>query len=78
MKIEILRPVMISGEPASAGSFVEVTIADANLLIGMGKARKAEAQEPKPEPKPEVKPEPEAKPEPEVKPKRTRSTAPKE
>jgi len=74
MKIEILRPVMISGEPASAGSFVEVTIADANLLIGMGKARKAEAQETKPEPKPE----PEAKPEPEVKPKRTRSTAPKE
>ena len=67
MKIEILRPVMISGEPASAGSFVEVSIADANLLIGMGKARKAEP-----------KAEPEVKAEPEPKPQRTRSTAPKE
>jgi hypothetical protein len=39
MKIEILRSVMISGELAEAGSFPEVTVADANLLIGMGKAR---------------------------------------
>jgi len=74
MRVEILRPVMISGEPASAGSFVEVSLADAQLLIGLGKAREA-AAEPK-APKPEPKPEPEAAAE--VKPKRTRSTTPKE
>ena len=68
MQVEILRPVMISGEPASVGSLVEISVADANMLIGMGKARKAEPKE--------AKPEPEAEPEP--KPKRTRSTAPKE
>lgn len=45
MRIEILRSVMISGEPAQAGSFVEVAAADGRLLIGMGKARLA----PKPE-----------------------------
>jgi hypothetical protein len=39
MKIEILSDVMISGEPAVAGSLVEVSIADANLLIGMNKAK---------------------------------------
>jgi hypothetical protein len=38
MKVEILRSVMISGEPVKAGSLVEVTAADASLLIGMGKA----------------------------------------
>ena len=69
MKVEILRPVMISGEPASVGSFAEVSVADAQMLIGLGKARKAEeaekvvkAEAPKEEPKP----------------KRTRSAAPKE
>lgn len=29
---------MISGEPVSAGSFVEVSEADGNLLVGGGKA----------------------------------------
>lgn len=52
MKIEILRSVMISGELAEAGSFPEVSVADANLLIGMGKARlvtEAPAAAPAPE-----------------------------
>jgi hypothetical protein len=69
MKLEILRSVMISGESAAAGSFVEVSNADAQILLGLGKARKAEeaekvvkAEAPKEEPKP----------------KRTRSAAPKE
>ena len=77
MKIEILRPVMISGEPASAGSFVEVSTADAQLLIGMGKARKApEAPEPKvAEPKEPAEAE---APKEAPKAKRTRSTTPKE
>lgn len=38
MKIEILRSVMVSGEPVPAGSFIELDDANANLLIGMGKA----------------------------------------
>lgn len=38
MRVEILRQVMISGEPVSAGSFVEVNEADGNLLVGSGKA----------------------------------------
>jgi hypothetical protein len=41
MRIEVIRSVMISGEPAFAGSFVEVSPADANLLIGSNKARLA-------------------------------------
>lgn len=38
MRVEILRQVMISGEPVPAGSFVEVNEADGNLLVGSGKA----------------------------------------
>ena len=38
MRIEILRQVMISGESVAAGSFVEVSEADGNLLVGSGKA----------------------------------------
>jgi hypothetical protein len=38
MKVEILRSVMISGEPVSAGSFIDLEDANAHLLIGMGKA----------------------------------------
>ena len=65
---------MISGEPAEAGSFIEVSEADGNLLVGSGKAAVAPAVE-----KPasvqvteEVKPEP-------VKPARkARTYAPKE
>jgi hypothetical protein len=70
MRIEILRQVMISGEPVSAGSFVEVSEADGNLLVGSGKAVVAPAvekpapvevtEEPKPAPAP-VKPAKRAK-----------------
>ncbi len=38
MKVEILRSVMISGEPADAGSILEVEDSDAATLIGLGKA----------------------------------------
>jgi hypothetical protein len=51
MRVEILRNVMISGEPAAAGSFVELEDAAAMLLIGMGKAAFAPTPEPEPEPK---------------------------
>tara|TARA_Y100000401_G_scaffold10219_1_gene6940 strand:+ start:361 stop:561 length:201 start_codon:yes stop_codon:yes gene_type:complete len=54
MKVEILRPVMISGEPAKAGSILEVSHSDAVTLIGLGKAveHKAEAEAPASEPAP--------------------------
>jgi hypothetical protein len=62
MRIEILRQVMISGESVSAGSFIEVSEADGNLLVGNGKAAVAPAvekpapvevtEEPKPAPTP--------------------------
>jgi len=52
MRVEILRNVMISGEPAAAGSFVELEDAAAILLIGMGKAAPAPAPEPIKEPEP--------------------------
>ena len=58
---------MISGEPVSAGSFVEVSEADGNLLAGCGKAIVAPAVE-KPAPV-EVTEEPKAAPAP-VKPGR--------
>lgn len=49
---------MISGEPVSAGSFIEVDVATANLLIGMGKAAVAvEAPVAAPEPAAMVEPE---------------------
>ena len=38
MKIEILSPVMISGEPAAAGSILEVEDGAAWTLIRLGKA----------------------------------------
>ena len=43
MRVEILRPVMISGESAPAGSFVEVSLTDANTLISANKAVAAPA-----------------------------------
>ena len=45
MKVEILRPVLISGKPADAGSILEVDEADAVTLVSLGKAieHKAEA-----------------------------------
>ena len=45
MRIEILRQVMISGESVEAGSFIEVSEADGNLLVGSGKAVVAPAVE---------------------------------
>jgi len=54
MRIEILRSVMISGEPVTAGSFLEVTPSIANLLIGMNKAQLAPEPEPAPAPEPEA------------------------
>lgn len=65
MRIEILRSVMIAGEPVEAGSLLDVSQGVAYLLIGSNKARKA--SEPVPEPASE--PEPEA-------PKRSRKAAP--
>jgi len=53
MRVEIKRNVMISGEPAAAGSFVEIEDAAAMLLIGMGKAVFAPAAEPEPVKQPE-------------------------
>lgn len=53
MKIEILRQVMISGEPALVGSIHEVSYPETQLLIGMGKAKLVpEVEEVKEEPKP--------------------------
>ena len=49
MRVEIKRNVMISGEPAAAGSFVELEDAAAMLLIGMGKAVFAPAAKPEPD-----------------------------
>ena len=45
---------MISGEPAKAGSILEVSHSDAVTLIGLGKAveHKAEAEAPTSEPAP--------------------------
>jgi hypothetical protein len=48
MRLEITRNVMINGEPVKAGSFVEVEIGIANLLIGSDKAKVAPKEEPKP------------------------------
>jgi hypothetical protein len=48
MELEIIRPVMISGESASAGSIVEIADSDGYLLMGMGKAKPAQVKEPEP------------------------------
>lgn len=45
MKVEILRGVMIKGEPAPAGSTINLDDAEAYMLIGMNKAKKAEVVE---------------------------------
>ena len=50
MRIEILRSVMLNGAPVQAGSVIDADVSDANLLIGMGKAKAAAAVEAKPEP----------------------------
>lgn len=54
MRIEILRSVMVSGEPAKAGSFIDIDPALASMLIGMNKAQLAPEPEPQPEPEPEA------------------------
>jgi hypothetical protein len=54
MRIQILRSVMVSGEPVSAGSILEVIPSIANLLIGMNKAQLAPEPEPAPAPEPEA------------------------
>lgn len=41
---------MICGKPVKAGEVVEVSIADGNMLIGMGKAKLATPAEAEPEP----------------------------
>jgi len=56
MRVLITRQVMISGEPAQAGSSLDLPDAVAMLLITSGKATPAPEAEPAPEPKPEPKP----------------------
>ena len=46
MRVEIIRNVMINGESAKAGSFVEVEQGIATLLIGSDKAKVAADLEP--------------------------------
>lgn len=46
MRIEILRSVLISGESVPAGSIIEVSRADAQLLIGSNKAQVSSAATP--------------------------------
>lgn len=55
-RILITKAVMISGDRAEAGSVVEVTDGEAQLLIGIGKAIVAADPEPEPAPAPEPKP----------------------
>ena len=46
MYITLLRQVMVAGESVSAGSTLDLSDAVATLLIGMGKATKAEPPAP--------------------------------
>ena len=57
MLVQILRQVMISGEPALVGSILDLPLTSANLLISSGKAAIALA-EAAPEPEPEAEPQP--------------------
>jgi hypothetical protein len=60
MRITLLRQVMISGEPAPTGSTLDVSDADATLLLSSGKAERAKAEEAAPAevPAPSVEAEP--------------------
>lgn len=60
MHVEILRNVMINGEPHQVGSLVELSVADTNLLVGAGKAKVVPTPvvAPEPEPEPESAPSP--------------------
>jgi hypothetical protein len=65
MFIQVLRQVMVAGEPASVGSILDLPPATALLLINSGKAIQA-PEEAEPAPAPAVEPEP-------IKPARTRT-----
>ena len=54
--VEILRSVMVNGEPTEVGALVDTSDHDAQYLIGQGLAAAAAAPAPEPEPEPEVKP----------------------
>ena len=57
MEIEILRTTMVGGQLARVGAKVDASLADARLLIGIGKAVAASiAAEFAPEPEPVVAP----------------------
>lgn len=48
MWVEILRSVMISGEPVAAGSRLEIEPTIGKMLISMNKAKASTAPEPEP------------------------------
>ena len=48
MRVEIIRNVMINGEPVKAGSFVEVDHVLGTLLLNSDKAKVAKEPEPAP------------------------------
>ena len=56
MWIEITHGVIVNGEPAKAGSIVEVDTSTAMLLIGMRRAVETAKPEPKPVEAPAVQP----------------------
>ena len=72
MKIEILRPVMISGEPAAAGSILEVEDGKAWTLLRLGKAVEHQAEAAAPEVAAEEKPSKEEAPKPKTTRRRTK------
>lgn len=74
MRITLLRQVMISGEPALAGSTLDIADADAILLLSSGKAERAKAEEVTPVEVPAPSVEAEAKP---AKPAATKAKAAK-
>jgi len=74
MRITLLRQVMISGEPATAGSTLDIADADATLLLSSGKAERAKAEEVAPAEVPTPSVEAEAKP---AKPPATKAKAAK-
>lgn len=72
MKIEILRAVMISGEPAAAGSILEVEDGKAWTLLRLGKAVEHQAESAAPEVAAEEKPSKEEAPKPKTTRRRTK------
>ena len=76
MHVEILRNVMINGEPYTPGSLVELSVADTNLLVGAGKAKVVPTPVAAPEPEPQPEPEPEPAPSPRG--RRSKTTSPQE